>query len=132
MDRKLFAQNSIFGHFDHFCPPRRAMRIFIKNPRMLNFLPLVVVTSCKISEKSNERFPIILITNERTNGRTDMRVNFKVQFPRKLGGPKRISIPYLTHEIDRKQQNIVSKYYQLNSWNQPDKSYPHLKIQECF
>ena len=71
--------------FDPFCPPRREMRIFIKNPRMLHFLPWVVVTSCKISEKSNERFPRNLITDGRTNERT--RVNSKVQFPRKLGGP---------------------------------------------
>ena len=52
---------------------------------MLHFLPWVVVTSCKISEKSNERFPRILNTDGRTNERT--RVNSKVQFPRKLGGP---------------------------------------------
>ena len=37
-----------------FDPPGDAMRIFIKNPGMLLFPPWVVVTSCKISDKSDE------------------------------------------------------------------------------
>ena len=66
------------------------MRIFIKNPRMLHFLPWVVVTSCKISEKSNEWFPRIL----KKEGRTGVVQFFKwsewskVQFSPKIGGPK--------------------------------------------
>ena len=49
--------------FDPIWPPGDAMRIFIKNPGMLLFLCWVVVTSCKISEKSNVQSLRILRTN---------------------------------------------------------------------
>ena len=49
-----------------FNPPGDATRIFLKNPRMSHFFALVVITSCKISEKSNEWLLRIFGTNVKT------------------------------------------------------------------
>ena len=59
-------------HFLLLFTARDTTRIFIKNPRMLYLLPWVVVTSCKILDKSNE----LLLRIVRTNGKNTFLTPF--------------------------------------------------------
>ena len=60
---EFWERTPISAIFDPFWPPGDATRFFNKYPGMLLFLRWVVVTSCKISEKSNEQSLRILRTN---------------------------------------------------------------------
>ena len=72
-------KTSIFEHFGPKWPfldsflPKWAKRDFFKKALGKFFSPLQVLTNCKVSEKSNERFSRNCVTNGRTNERTNGR-----------------------------------------------------------
>ena len=64
-------KSAIFCHFKRIKGDKRRLRIFFKNPLGTFLSPIHVLLNCKVSIKSNERFSINCVTNERTDGRTD-------------------------------------------------------------
>ena len=63
------------GHFDQFLAKMAKTVKIIKKALGTFFSHLQALTNCKVSEKSNERFPRKRVTNERTNVRTDERTD---------------------------------------------------------
>ena len=61
------------GHFDQFLAKMAKTMKIIKKALGTFFSHLQALTNCKVSEKSNERFPRKRVTNVRTDGRTDRR-----------------------------------------------------------
>ena len=59
-------------HFDQFLAKMAKTVKIIKKALGIFFLRLQALTNCKVSEKSNERFPRKSVTHERTHERTDV------------------------------------------------------------
>ena len=70
------AKTSIFGHLGEkgqfFTKMAKTVKIF-KKALGTFFSHLQALTHCKVSEKSNERFPRKSVTDERTHASTDVR-----------------------------------------------------------
>ena len=63
------------ANFEQFLAKMGKTGIFFKKALGTFFSRLQALTNCKVSEKSNERFPRKRVTNERTNERTYGRTN---------------------------------------------------------
>ena len=59
------------GHFGQFLAKMAKTVKIIKKALGTFFSRLQALTNCKVSEKSNERFPRKSVTDIRTHGRTD-------------------------------------------------------------
>ena len=69
----LFHTSSQMANFDHILSKMAKMEKIIKIALGTFFSHLQALTNCKVSEKSNERFPRKSVTDERTDERTDRR-----------------------------------------------------------
>ena len=68
-------KSPLFFHFKSVKGDYRRLRYFLKNPLGTFLSPIHVLLTCKVSEKSNERFSRNCVTDGRTNERTNERMD---------------------------------------------------------
>ena len=70
-----FEENNQKNNFWYLTPLNPRIKILFQNSSSATFFTLLTLTSCKVSEKSNEQFPRYLKTDWPTDQRTDQQAN---------------------------------------------------------
>ena len=73
--KRLLHTSSQMTNFDQFLVKMAKTVKIIKKALGTFFSHLEALTNCKVSEKSNERFPRKSVTDEQTNGRTNRQTD---------------------------------------------------------